>query len=51
MTLDVLLESRIDDSWNVAGVWELSWSWTGFPQVTTGLAKNLQMVSRGPGED
>ena len=32
MTLDVLLESRIDDYWNVDGGRELSEPWTGVTQ-------------------
>ena len=33
-TLDELLESRIDDNWNVDGSWELSGPWKGFTQFT-----------------
>ena len=32
-TLDVLLECHIDDTWNVNGVWQLSWPRTGFRPV------------------
>ena len=39
--LDVLLESRIDDSWNVDG----QLLWTSFTQFTK---KHLQMNTRGP---
>ena len=34
-TLDVLLESRIDDTWNVDGGHELSVPWTRFTQFST----------------
>ena len=34
-TLDVLLESRIDDCWNVDGDRDLSEPWTGFTQFTS----------------
>ena len=33
-TLDVLLDSRIDEYWNVDGDRELSWPWSGFTQST-----------------
>ena len=33
-TLDVLLESRVDDYWNVDGGRELSGPWTVFTQFT-----------------
>ena len=33
-TLDVLLDSRIDEYWNVDGDRELSWPWCGFTQST-----------------
>ena len=33
-TLDVLLQSRIDDDWNVDGCRELSGPWTRFTQLT-----------------
>ena len=36
-TLDVLLESRIDDDWNVDGCRELSGPWTRFTQFTTSI--------------
>ena len=34
-TLNVLLESRIVDNWNVDGDWKLSRRWTGFTQIKT----------------
>ena len=37
--LDVLLESRIDDSWNVEGDRNLAEPWTGFTQFTALNAK------------
>ena len=46
-TLHVLLESRIDDDWNVDGGRELSEPWPDFTQFTT--LKNFQMDTRGPG--
>ena len=33
-TLDVLVESRIEDDWNVDGGRELSEPWMGFTQFT-----------------
>ena len=33
-TLDVLLESRMDDKWNVNGDQNLSKPWTGFTQCS-----------------
>ena len=33
-TLDVLLESRIDDYWNIDGGWALSEPWTAFTHFT-----------------
>ena len=33
-TLDVLVDSRIDEYWNVDGERELSWPWCGFTQST-----------------
>ena len=46
-TLDVLLESRIDDDWDVDGGGELSEMWTGFTQFTILSGKTLQMDRHG----
>ena len=46
-TLDVMLERRIDDFWNVEGDRDLSDPWTGFARFT--WTKNLQMGFHGPG--
>ena len=47
-TLDVLLNSRVGDNWNVDGDWELSGPWTRFTQFTV-LIENLQIDTRGLG--
>ena len=41
-TLDVMLESRMDDYWNIEGDRDLSDAWTGF-------TRNLQTGMHGPG--
>ena len=49
-TLDVLLESRTDDYWNVDGDWDLSELWIGFTQFTIKKKKSLQTGKCGPGD-
>ena len=39
-TLDVMLERRIDDSWNIEGERDLSDAWTGFTQFTMGTMRS-----------
>ena len=48
--LDVMLESNIDDCWNVDGERELSDTWTGFTRGTV-LNENHRMDIYGPGRD
>ena len=48
-TLDVMLQSRIDDYWNVEGDRSLSDAWTGFTRFTILDEKNVQTDIHGPG--
>ena len=48
MTLDLFLESRIEDYWNVDDGPELSGPWTSFTQFTT-LNKEHRVFTRGLG--
>ena len=49
--LDVKLEKRIDDYWNIDGSRDLSDPWTGFTQFTLLSMKKLQTDIHGPGGD
>ena len=48
-TLDVMLESRINDYWNVEGDRDISDAWAGFTRFTRLNEKNLQVNIHGPG--
>ena len=48
MTLDLFLESRIEDYWNVDDGPELSGPWTSFTQFTI-LNKEHRVFTRGLG--
>ena len=43
-TLDVILERRIDDHWNIEGDRDLSDAWTGFTRFTIKTFRKENMV-------
>ena len=48
-TVDVMLERRIDDHWNIEGDRDLSDAWTGFTQFAI-LDENLETDIHGQGD-